>query len=145
MKKILITTFFIISLISYSQESDSLKNEKFLKVDESAEFPGGIQEYYNYLAQNLRYPQNAQRLGIEGRVYIQFVVEKDGSISNVKVVKGIGAGCDQEAKRVTEKMPKWNPAKINGQPARQKIINNILFKFAEPSKTRKKKRKKKDN
>ena len=105
-------------------------DEVFTIVEESATFPGGIQAFYTYLGKELNYPRQAQRMGIEGRVFVQFVVERDGSLTDIQVVKGIGAGCDEEAVRVLKQSPKWKPGKQRGKPVRQKMIQNILFKFA---------------
>jgi len=82
----------------------------------------------NFLANNLTYPEQARRQKIEGRVFVNFVVEKDGSVSNVKILRGIGAGCDEEAKRVVELMPKWTPGYQRGQAVR--VSFNLPIKFA---------------
>lgn len=105
-------------------------DEIFTIVEESASFPGGITAFYGYLKKELKYPRQAQRMGIEGRVFVQFVVERDGTLTDIHVVKGIGAGCDEEAVRVLKESPKWKPGKQRGKPVRQKMIQNILFKFA---------------
>lgn len=105
-------------------------DEIFTIVEESASFPGGITAFYQYLKKELKYPRQAQRMGIEGRVFVQFVVERDGSLTDIHVVKGIGAGCDEEAVRVLKNSPNWKPGKQRGKPVRQKMIQNILFKFA---------------
>ena len=105
-------------------------DEIFTIVEESATFPGGITAFYQYLKKELDYPRQAQRMGIEGRVFVQFVVERDGSLTDIHVVKGIGAGCDEEAVRVLKNSPKWKPGKQRGKPVRQKMIQNILFKFS---------------
>ena len=105
-------------------------DEIFTIVEESATFPGGITAFYEYLKKELKYPRQAQRMGIEGRVFVQFVVERDGRLTDIHVVKGIGAGCDEEAVRVLKESPKWKPGKQRGKPVRQKMIQNILFKFA---------------
>lgn len=102
----------------------------FTIVEDAATFPGGIQAFYGYLKENLQYPKQAQRMGVEGRVFVQFIVEKDGSLTDIQVVKGIGAGCDEEAVRVLKNSPKWKPGKQRGKPVRQKMIQNILFKFS---------------
>ena len=69
-------------------------------------------------------------MGIEGRVYVQFIVERDGSLTDIKVVKGIGAGCDEEAVKVLKNSPKWKPGKQRGKAVRQKMTQPITFKFA---------------
>jgi len=91
------------------------------------EFPGGMAALMKYLAENIKYPSLAKESGIQGRVFINFVVEPDGAISNVKVLRGIGGGCDEEAVRVVERMPKWSPGKQRGKPVR--VSYNLPVKF----------------
>ncbi len=105
-------------------------DEIFTIVEEPASFPGGNTAFYKYLKKEFKYPRQAQRMGIEGRVFVQFVVERDGSLTDIHVIKGIGAGCDEEAVRVLKNSPKWKPGKQRGKPVRQKMIQNILFKFS---------------
>ncbi|HOJ37167.1 MAG TPA: energy transducer TonB [Ignavibacteriales bacterium] len=90
-------------------------------------FPGGDDELVNFLSKNLKYPELAKRAGITGKVIVDFVIDIDGKISDIKVVKGIGYGCDEEAIRVIKLMPKWIPAKIDGKPIRFKLSLPILF------------------
>ena len=94
------------------------------------EFPGGLEAMYKFITDNLKYPQLALENGIEGRVYINFTVEKDGTISDVRVLRDIGGGCGQEAKRVAEMMPKWNPGKQSGKPVRTSF--NLPVNFVLP-------------
>jgi protein TonB len=68
---------------------------------------------------------------IEGRVYVEFIVNKDGKISEAKTVKGIGGGCDEEAERIVMEAPSWNPAKQRGRPVRQRMVLPITFKLAD--------------
>lgn len=104
-------------------------NDVFTIVEKAASFPGGIDAFNQYLAENLKYPKEAQDNKKEGRVFVQFIVEKDGSLSDVHIVKGIGGACDKEAVRVLMNSPKWNPGEQRGQKVRQKLIQNILFKL----------------
>lgn len=96
-------------------------------VTEMPEFTGGAAEMYRYLASNLKYPVEARELGIQGRVFVEFIVEPDGSVSHVTVRRGIGSGCDEEATRVVASMPKWNPGKQNGQAVR--VLLTLPVKF----------------
>ena len=98
-------------------------------VDESPEYPGGMEALYKYLAENIHYPEQAKNDQIQGRVVISFVVEKDGSISDAKVVRGIGGGCDEEALRVVNAMPKWTPGKMRGEVVRVNFNLPITFKL----------------
>lgn len=99
----------------------------FTIVEDPASFPGGMEPFKRYLKSNMKYPEEARKKGIEGRVFVQFVVEKDGSLSDVKVVKGIDPACDQEALRVIKNSPNWEPGTQRGQAIRQKMVQNILF------------------
>ncbi len=81
-------------------------------------FPGGMDELNKYLSKNMQYPRAAANSGVQGRVIVQFVVERDGSIGSPKILKGIGFGCDEEALRVIKKMPHWKPGSNNGQNVR---------------------------
>lgn len=96
-------------------------------VEKMPEFPGGFNALFKYLAMNIRYPPLALNSGIQGRVFINFVVESDGSISNVRLLRGIGGGCDSEALRVVRKMPKWIPGVQKGKPVR--VSYNLPVKF----------------
>lgn len=98
-------------------------------VDEPASYPGGIEELYKYLNAELSYPDSALTARVEGRVFVQLIVEKNGELTNLQVVKGIGAGCDEEAMKVIAKSSPWEPGQIDGIPVRQIMIQNILFRL----------------
>lgn len=87
-------------------------------IEKYPEFPGGMEAWAKFIQKNLRYPYLAQENGIQGKVYLSFVIEKDGSITDVKVVKGIGGGCDEEAVRVIKKSPKWSAGIQNDSKVR---------------------------
>ncbi len=107
--------------------TNSKEDEIFVFVEYNASFPGGVDARMKYLRENITYPKLAKESGIQGTVYLKFVVEKNGSITNVKVLRGIGGGCDEEAMRVVKNMPKWNPAKQRGKPVRVQF--NMPIKF----------------
>ena len=109
------------------EEEEVAEEEIFQIVEEMPSYPGGMQSLYEYLSENIRYPVVAMESGIQGRVYVTFVVEKDGSISDVKVLRGIGGGCDEEAVRVIKAMPKWNPGKQRGRAVR--VLYNVPVNF----------------
>ncbi|MCR5424257.1 MAG: TonB family protein [Bacteroidales bacterium] len=100
-------------------------------IDNGPEFPGGMESLYKYLAENLKYPDLARNGNIEGQVFVRFVVEKDGSISNVRVMRDIGGGCGAEAIRVIKSMPKWRPGTIKGNPVREEFNLPISFNLRE--------------
>ncbi|PRY41896.1 outer membrane transport energization protein TonB [Spirosoma oryzae] len=101
--------------------------EVFTVVEQQPEFTGGNAALGQYLQKNLRYPAAAQRANIAGRVFVSFVVNTDGSIQDVQVLKGLGFGTDEEAKRVVQGMPKWRPGKQSGRPVRVKFNLPINF------------------
>lgn len=92
--------------------------------------PGGMEGWNKYLNANLKYPTQARRMGIEGTVYVVFVVNTDGSIQDVEILRGIGGGCDEEAMRVVAAAPKWEPGKQRGKPVRVKMRLPIRFKLS---------------
>ncbi|MBP5542259.1 MAG: energy transducer TonB [Bacteroidales bacterium] len=104
--------------VEVEREEEVPEEEIFLVVEEDPEFPGGLEALNKYLAENIKYPQLAKENNITGRVYVTFVVEKNGTVANVKVLRDIGGGCGAEAVRVVKAMPKWKPGKQRGQPVR---------------------------
>lgn len=105
------------------------KREIFTAVEQNPEFAGGQAEMYRYLGENIKYPAAAQRANISGRVFVKFVVEDDGSIGDVVVMKGIGFGCDEEAIRVVKSMPRWKPGVQNGKNVRVYYNMPIVYKL----------------
>jgi len=101
----------------------------FSVVEESAEPKGGMPAFYKYVGEKIKYPAQARRMGVEGRVFVEFVVNRDGSIVDVRSIKGIGAGCDEEAVRIVQSAPAWKPGKQRGKPVRQKMVIPIIFKL----------------
>ena len=108
-------------------EEEIVEAEIFTVVEQQPGFPGGDIERIKFLQKNIKYPQMARESGIQGTVYVTFVVEPNGSISHVSILRGIGGGCDEEAIRVIESMPKWNPGKQRGKPVRVQF--NMPIKF----------------
>ena len=108
---------------------EEVADEIFTIVEDQPQPKGGMAAFYEYIGKKLKYPAQARRMGIEGKVFVEFVVDKDGSITSVKAIKGIGAGCDQEAIRVIQTAPKWNPGKQRGRPVKVRMILPITFKL----------------
>ncbi|MDX2303291.1 MAG: energy transducer TonB [Microscillaceae bacterium] len=106
------------------------EDEIFLIVEESAAPEGGMEAFYKELGTKIEYPKQARRMGVEGRVFVQFVVDKDGSLTDIKVLKGIGAGCDEEAIRALKEMKKWKPGKQRGRPVKQRMSIPVFFKLS---------------
>ena len=105
------------------------ENKVFLVVEQQPEFEGGYEAMMNFIKKNMRYPASARRMGIDGTVYVSFVVGKDGGINDVKVIRGISADCDKEAVRVVQAMPPWKPGKQNGKPVFVRFNLPIKFKL----------------
>ncbi len=108
---------------------DGAQEEAFRVVEEMPEFPGGDQELLKFLYSNIKYPPIAAENGIEGKVTLSFIVEKNGSVSNVKVLRGIGGGCDEEAMRVLRTMPAWSPGKQGKVAVRVYYTLPVVFKL----------------
>lgn len=104
--------------------------EIFSIVEENAEPRGGMSAFYQYVSTQIKYPAQARRMRVEGRVFVEFVIGKDGKITDVVAVKGIGAGCDEEAVRIIQNSPPWKPGKQRGKPVRQRMVLPIIFKLA---------------
>lgn len=109
------------------EDDEIVEQEIFTVVESMPEFPGGPAKMMEFIAKNIKYPPMARESGIQGRVFINFVVEPNGSVSNVKVLRGIGGGCDEEAIRVVETMPKWTPGRQRGKAVR--VSFNLPVRF----------------
>jgi protein TonB len=115
--------------IEYIEEEEEVIEEQeiFKIVEKMPEFPGGEEELFKYLGKNIKYPAMARDAGISGRVFVTFVVEKNGDIKDCKVLRGIGGGCDEEALRVVKKMPNWKAGQQRGKPVRVQFNLPIFF------------------
>ena len=105
------------------------EEEIFQVVEEMPEFPGGMEKLLEYLSRNIKYPTIAQEQGIQGRVFVQFVVNKDGSIVDVEVVRSPDASLSKEAERVVKLMPRWKPARQGNKPVRSRFRLPVMFKL----------------
>lgn len=110
---------------------EEVTEEIFTIVEVQPSPVGGIKAFYDFVGSNLEYPAKARRMGIEGRVFVEFVVEKDGSLTDIKVAKGVGGGCDEEAIRVISQAPDWNPGKQRGNAVRVRMIMPLMFKLLD--------------
>jgi len=113
--------------VAVEEESD--EGQIFQVVEQMPEFPGGMNALMNYLQKNIKYPSVAQDNGIQGRVMVTFVVNKDGSIVDPEVIKAVDPSLDKEALRVIKAMPKWNPGKQRGKPVRVKYTVPVTFRL----------------
>ena len=124
-----ITEEEVIEEIVFEEVEEEVAEEIFTIVEDPASPDGGMQAFYQFVQKKMKYPSQARRMGIEGRVFVEFVVDKDGSLVDVKAIKGIGAGCDEEAVRVIKMHPNWKPGKQRGKPVKQKIVLPINFQL----------------
>ena len=100
-------------------------------VDEMPKFPGGDEGLYQFIKVNMKYPLEAKEKGYRGRVFVNFIVEPDGSLSNIKVLRGIGGGCDEEAVRIVESLPKFKPGMQNGEAVRVSYTVPVIFRLED--------------
>lgn len=110
-----------------AEEGD--EGEVFQVVEQMPEFPGGMDKLMEYLSKNIKYPSIAQENSIQGRVIVEFVVNKDGSIVEPKVMRSVDTSLDNEAMRVIKSMPKWNPGKQRGKAVRVRYTVPVLFRL----------------
>ena len=132
------------SQVALAQQPDSLRMDTIEKADEKVEifgmveempyFPGGEAKLLEYIAKNINYPKEAIEKGIEGRVIMGLIIDVDGSVTDVKLLRGIGGGCDDEAIRVIKSLPKWRPAKQNGVSSRVSYQIPVNFKLDDKTK-----------
>lgn len=118
--------------IMVEEQPGKVQEDKiFDVVEQQPSFPGGISAMQNWIRENLTYPVVAQENGIQGRVILSIVVEKDGSLGDVKVARSVDPSLDQAAVQLVKKMPKWNPGKQNGMPVRVKFTIPIAYSLTK--------------
>ncbi len=115
--------------INLMEEEEEEEPEIFMVVEQMPEFPGGQRALFKYISENINYPPIAKENGIQGKVFIQFVVGKTGTITNVNVLRGVDPSLDKEAVRVVKSMPKWKPGKQRGKPVFVRYQVPINFKL----------------
>ena len=121
---------FCLSTVSAQKTVVSKKNQKvFDVVEQMPEFPGGMEALFKYMAENMKYPEDAKKQQVEGRVLVQFIVETDGSVSNTEVLMRVFPSLDAEAVRVISGMPKWIPGKQNGKVVRVEYTIPVSCRF----------------
>jgi protein TonB len=116
--------------IKQEEEEEVEEQQIFMVVENAPAFPGGDAARMKFLQDNIKYPQMARESGIQGTVYVTFVVERSGAVTDVKILRGIGGGCDEEAVRVVQNMPRWEPGKQRGKPVRVQFNMPIKFTLA---------------
>ena len=122
-----------VKFIGASSAETSEDDGLFIDYHENAQFPGGDQAYFKWLSDNIKYPKDCLKEKVEGRVIVNFVVEKDGSITDVKTKSSPHPSLSKEAERVVKAMPKWQPARFNGEVIRSRFMLPMIFRLPEPS------------
>jgi len=105
------------------------RDEVFVVLDNQPSPKAGMKEFFEYVTENLRYPEEAKKAGIQGKVFVQFIVDDKGKLTKVQAVKGIGGGCDEEAVRVLQEAPNWNPAMVVDMPVKTRMILPVTYKL----------------
>lgn len=130
-RPLLIICFVIFSMLAKAQIVDTSSNndpkKEWIKVDKEPQFPGGDERLFSYFMTDLKYPEEAKKNGISGKVFVSFVVEKDGSLTNIKVIRGVSPELDAEAIRLIKDSPKWQPGSAGGVPCRVQYSLPIIF------------------
>lgn len=140
MKQIIITMLLLLAALTLNAQDkgktpqDAEKGEQKYEVfddyfEPTPQFPGGDKAYLDYIKKNMRYPEEAKKKGIEGRVLVQCVIEKDGSHNSYKVIKSADSLLNEEAIRIVKGMPKWIPARLWNKPTRIRYTQPITFKL----------------
>lgn len=124
-----IVLFLAIGLSQATIAQETVKSSETHNLEKLPEYPGGIDGLVSYLSTNLKYPEAAKEKGVEGTVAVKFIVETDGSVSDVEILRGIGAGCDEEALRVVSETKDWSPGIKDGQKVRTEMRLPIKFKL----------------
>ncbi|MBF1546353.1 MAG: energy transducer TonB [Prevotella salivae] len=126
-----VALMMLVLLFSFmTSTAQTKKNDmEYCIVEMMPQYPGGLAAMLKYIRENIKYPEQAMKERIQGRVTVSFIIEKDGSISDVKAVRSVHPLLDKEAVRMVKSMPKWSPGKNNGKPVRVRFNLPVMFKL----------------
>ncbi len=126
-----VALMMLVLLFSFmTSTAQTKKNDmEYCIVEMMPQYPGGLAAMLKYIRENIKYPEQAMKERIQGRVTVSFIIEKDGSISDVKAVRSVHPLLDKEAVRMVKSMPKWSPGKHNGKPVRVRYNIPVMFKL----------------
>ncbi|SMD35851.1 TonB family C-terminal domain-containing protein [Reichenbachiella faecimaris] len=126
-----LATFVFVLLLSFAFAQANAQDEDkiYSLADEQPAYPGGMSAFFKYIQSNMQYPEASKVAGIEGRVFVEYVVEKDGSVSGAKILKSLNGDCDKEALRLVANCEKWTPGKIDGKAVRVKMALPLNFRL----------------
>ena len=133
-KLILLVVVALFCCTSVMAQTEVEDDAIFVVAENAPEFPGGSDSLYAYIARNIKYPETAKKEKIEGRVFVTFVVEKDGRITGERILRDIGGGCGEEVLRVIRTMPKWKPGTQDGKPVRVQFNLPVAFELQDEDK-----------
>ena len=126
-----VALMMLVLLFSFMTSTAQTKKNNMVYdvVEVMPQFPGGQTAMLKYIMENIKYPKQIMEEGIQGRVTVSFIVEKDGRVSNVRLLRSVQSALDKEAVRVVKSMPKWSPGKHNGKPVRVRFNLPVMFKL----------------
>lgn len=123
----------LVGIAMFFNSAQAQNNEEkiydFVGIDKAPEYPGGITKFYAYLGSEIKYPEVAKKNKTQGKVFASFIVEKNGTLSDVQITRGLTPETDEEALRVLNRSPRWNPGLVQGKPVRVKYNINVNFKM----------------
>lgn len=134
MKKLFITLSFV--LIGIFSANAQTNEPVYEQVDVMPEYQGGMAEMVNFIGKNLKYPEQAVKANIIGKVIVKIIIEKDGSVNSVSFLKGIGFGCDEEVERIVKIMPKWKAGVKDGKAVRTSFVLPVMFALDNTKKSK---------
>jgi protein TonB len=134
MKKIINVSLLILLTLTFFMcqqniNAQQVEGQIYTVVEQMPEYPGGTDALLKFIDANMKYPVEAKQKGVEGKVFVQFIIDKKGNVVDPKLLKGIGYGCDEEALRVIKLLPGWIPGKQGGNPVNVKIVTPFSFKL----------------
>ena len=127
----LFVLLFIAEQLVFAQVDTADAPLIFTPVDFDAEFPGGFAELVMFVCMNVDYPEQARKAGVEGKVFSSFCIERDGSVSNIEILKDIGYGCGDAVVKMLKSMPRWKPARVGGKNVRSQYTLPITFTLSD--------------
>ncbi|MFW5832307.1 MAG: energy transducer TonB [Prolixibacteraceae bacterium] len=128
-----VALLMVVSFSISAQNNENKNKVYFEEVDEMPEYPGGKEALFKFISENVQYPENAKKEGVTGKVYVSFVVDKNGSVSDVEIARGVDSELDKEAVRVLKKLEKWKPGKKDGELVKVGFTMPIHFALIDKS------------
>ncbi len=128
---VLFLLLFVVETFVFAQVDTTDGPLIFTPVDVDAEFPGGLEELIMFVCMNVEYPEQARKANVEGTVYASFCIDRDGSVSNITILKDIGYGCGDEVVKMLRSMPRWKPARVRGKNVRSEFNLPVTFTLSD--------------